>query len=106
MKINYFFALLFSLFLNSVFSQQATEKEKTDSNIVSYVNAYPNPSEDFIKINLEANFREITLKAKTNELYTLPVDNNIVDVSTLPKGIYTIQITTLEGIYFSKLFKK
>ena len=112
MKIKYSFILIQFFFLNAMFSQQATdnsiiEKENVvDNSLVSFVNAFPNPSEDFIKINVNANFREVILKARTNELFKLPADNKIVDVTTLPRGIYTIRIDTVDRIYFSKLFKK
>ncbi|NAS31527.1 hypothetical protein GTQ40_11135 [Flavobacteriaceae bacterium R38] len=108
MKIKYALVLIQFFFLNVMFSQQNNIEDEnvTNSNLISFVNAFPNPSEDFIKINVDANFREVTLKAKTNELFKLPVDNKIVDITTLPKGIYTIRIDTVDRIYFSKLFKK
>lgn len=112
MKIKYSFILIQFFFLNVMFSQQRadnniTEKENViDDGLISFVNSFPNPSEDFIKINVNANFREVILKARTNELFKLPADNKIVDVTTLPKGIYTIRIDTIDRIYFSKLFKK
>ncbi len=109
MKTNYFI-LIQLLFLSAVSAQQISneviEEVENNENLISFVNSFPNPSDDFVRINVDANFNRVVLKAKTHELYTLEADNNIIDISELPKGIYTVRIDTIDRIYFSKLFKK
>lgn len=77
-----------------------------NDNLVSYVNVYPNPGIEFIKINVAGDFNEVILKAQTQEQFILPADNKIVDISKLHRGIYTISIKTKDHIYLAKLFKK
>ena len=111
MKTNYALIVFLFIGLTKVVAQEKAnllqENELVGATVsISYVDAFPNPTQDFIRIHLNETFREVRIKAKTQELYVLKADNNIVDVSTLPKGIYTLRVDTLNGIYYSKLYKR
>ena len=96
----------FEDFVNAQYKGSTQKQFVINNQAVSFINTFPNPAENLIRINIDANFREVIIRAKTQELYKLKADNKIVDVSALPKGVYTVRIDTTNGIYFSKLYKR
>lgn len=67
------------------------------------INIYPNPTEDFLKINLPkgASLKEIKIYNGLGQIVVKEAEltrDNLVNVSQLSKGIYILKLSTSEGI--------
>jgi hypothetical protein len=68
---------------------------------------YPNPSEDGVfKINPNIEFRLLFLKNSLGQNIQVKVEDNIIYLSDLPKGIYFACIDTGASVYCAKLIYK
>jgi hypothetical protein len=104
-----------TLIVNSPFNKQAVygnailSDEQYDN--VSF-NFYPNPSEDFIEINLKNTLTNNTTLEIYNEIGTLHKTEKItatktqIDTNDLASGIYFLKITSGNGTSVKKLIKK
>lgn len=104
-----------TLIINSAFNKQAIYKTVALStqqfNKESFT-FYPNPSEDFIDINLIDNY----LNDATLEIYNeigilfkrekISLNSSRIDINNLPNGLYFIKISTEQGSTVKKLIKK
>ena len=104
-----------TLIINNAYNKQALYSsvmlsnknfEKSDFNI------YPNPSAEFIEININANsinnatvefYNEIGLSCKTVKL---SFEKTIIETKDLANGMYFVKITTENGTTTTKLIKK
>lgn len=70
----------------------------------------PNPAEDFLKIELSENkqpfFGEIFDAAGRRMLNFQILENERLDISALPRGIFLMKILTAEGVVFQSRFVK
>ena len=64
---------------------------------------YPNPSKDFIIIDYPETLTNISIYNALGQAQPVTFDNNKVDVSTLPAGVYTIVISNGKSIFKNKL---
>ena len=64
---------------------------------------YPNPSKDFIIIDYPETLTNISIYNALGQAQPITFDNNKVDVSTLPAGVYTIVISNGKSIFKNKL---
>lgn len=86
-----------------------------DSSVISgvYYNIYPNPANDYININYKfTNSPNLIAKIVDilgNEMLSENLDtfeyNNVIDISTLPPGVYFLKILYDKGIYYTKFVK-
>ncbi|WP_157859455.1 T9SS type A sorting domain-containing protein [Chryseobacterium angstadtii] len=79
------------------------------SNTDKYRNAVvvsPNPASDFININTPYKIKSIEINDSSGKKASAKLDNNRVNVSNLPAGLYWINIKTEEGNFSEKLVKK
>lgn len=104
-----------TLTITSEFNQQAIytdivlSKQQFDKETFSF---YPNPSEDFIEINLKNTltsnttleiYNNIGILQKTEKL---TITTSRIDTQNLASGIYFLKITTENGTSVKKLIKK
>lgn len=73
------------------------------------VKAYPNPGQDFIRIESEVVMSRATLinlsgqTVRANEQTTQQIDMNTTD---LPAGIYLLQVETVDGVWMQRWVKQ
>lgn len=104
-----------TLFINSEFNEQAmygNNPLSTQQFNKESFSFYPNPSADYIQINLNTTltnnttleiYNNIGILQKTEKLTTT---TSQIDIKNLASGIYFLKITTLNGITVKKLIKK
>ena len=70
---------------------------------------YPNPAKDYVSLyiqgNIQSKVRISSLTGKTIRILTLDQEDNRIDVSNLPSGMYFISIEDGEEIISKKLIK-
>jgi len=72
---------------------------------------YPNPASDVIYINyspVEVRFiaSQIKILDINGQLMNVHVQNDQIDISDLPNGVYLLKIESSDGIFYEKLIKK
>ncbi len=93
----------------AIYSNINLSNDSFDKEVFSF---YPNPSEDFIDINLNNAFTNNTTLEIYNEIgilhktETLTATTARIDIKNLPSGIYFVKITTEKGTTVKKLIKK
>lgn len=70
------------------------------------INIYPNPVQDILHINTEYAIQEAIIFDTTGRTTKAQMTNNTINVSTLPKGIYTLKITVESGSFYEKILVK
>ncbi len=70
------------------------------------INVYPNPVRDMLYINTELPVQQAIIFDTTGKSINAQISNNAIDVSTLNAGIYTLQITIGDGIFYEKILVK
>lgn len=76
-----------------------------------HINAYPNPATTHLYIDAEDNesLQKIliyTLQGQQIKTFTTSTNTAQIDISTLPTGIYYLQIQTKQGAYTQKFIKQ
>lgn len=70
------------------------------------VSVFPNPVTDVLFIESNTPVKEATIYTVLGQEVMLnTIENNQLDVSSLSKGVYLIQMTTNEGVFTQKLIK-
>jgi hypothetical protein len=79
-----------------------------ESNVLSQTAIYPNPSSDIVNVKVPASLEIIS-----SALYDLlgkntgiQINNNMLDISALPKGTYLLNIETTAGTFSEKIIKR
>jgi len=70
---------------------------------------YPNPFNSFVVLNnlkSESQLSVYDLTGKTMKFYTISENDTIIDLSTLPSGLYTLEIIQETSITHNKIVKK
>jgi hypothetical protein len=69
---------------------------------------YPNPASDLLYINgLNNESATVTIFDVSGKIViNQSLTNNTIDVSSLPKGIYILRVTTVESVHTSRFVKK
>jgi hypothetical protein len=97
------------LFGNFLFGANCTALSIND-NLLLQLTLSPNPSSDLIKINLPVGsgieIKSIVLFDILGKIVLNQLDNNQVNISNLPKGVYMLHIKTSEGSINKKVIKK
>ena len=74
---------------------------------ISVVGVAPNPADDFVDITVEGNLRSVTLRNLKGEiLLQQPGDGSQtlrIDTSLLPRGLYIVEVDTVQGRFIRKL---
>jgi len=66
-----------------------------DENAIAGLSVYPNPAVDKITINADVKIDEVSVYSITSQLMlSIAPEGNRLDVSTLPKGLYLLKITS------------
>ena len=76
----------------------------TTDNVLSKVQVYPNPATDLVSIKNVADFKFARIFDMSGKLVKESTDSSI-DVRTLPKGQYMINIVTEREVYSKKILK-
>lgn len=104
-----------TLIINSAFNKQAVYSDvalSTSQFNKESFSFYPNPSEDFIEINLNNSFSKSTALEIYNNIGILQKTEHLtntitqVDINNLATGIYFLKITSETGTSVKKLIKK
>ncbi|MDB2317466.1 T9SS type A sorting domain-containing protein, partial [Flavobacteriales bacterium] len=67
---------------------------------------YPNPANNFITIS-DLDFTSVEIYNLTGQIVQVNKNSKVIEISTLPIGIYTLKITDINGdLFHSKLIKK
>lgn len=66
---------------------------------------YPNPSQDFIKIDLNESFVTGSIYNVSGQLIKSIAHDNFVNISDFEKGIYFVKVISKNGIYTGKFIK-
>jgi choice-of-anchor B domain-containing protein len=83
------------------------ESAGVENELENKINIYPNPSNDFITVDLnESFFYEIYDLQSKKVSSASAAQNNQIDLSGLNTGIYILKITTNSKVYTQKIFKK
>lgn len=75
-------------FLRVVEDEMSSLYDLTNVNI----NLYPNPSNDYIRIEADKTFDRFEIYNSVGQQFILPSNNNMIDVSQLSSGLYFISI--------------
>ncbi|NML70209.1 T9SS type A sorting domain-containing protein [Chryseobacterium sp. RP-3-3] len=70
------------------------------------IKVYPNPTSDYIKISSSGRIKSIEMYDSVGKKVQSRLENDRVDVSNLPGGIYQINIITENGNFSEKFIKK
>lgn len=70
------------------------------------VKVYPNPASDYIKINSSGRIQSIEMYDSVGKKVRSRLENDKVEVSNLPDGVYQINIKTENGNFSEKFIKK
>lgn len=69
------------------------------------ISIYPNPTSEKVKVEAE-DVTRIDVYNVNGQLVKSVSENNIVDISTLPSGIYTLRVATMKSSFVCKVIKK
>ncbi|MBU1370485.1 MAG: T9SS type A sorting domain-containing protein, partial [Bacteroidetes bacterium] len=75
---------------------------------ISSARIYPNPATDFVYISAEENIREISIINQQGQLVQKEgnkLQQDRIDLSNLPAGIYTLMLETENGLITRKQIK-
>ena len=78
----------------------------TDLNLSNEVSIYPNPASEKINISSNNTIVSVTAVNASSNSVKLSVENNTVDISQLPSGIYMLNIQTESNMVTEKLIVK
>ncbi len=81
----------------------STENFKPNENTFE---VYPNPTSDFIEINMDSPFSITIYNAEGKLFQNGNIEDNTIDVSSFPSGLYWLQLTNEEGVSSSKFIKQ
>lgn len=83
------------------------ESAGIESESINRVSLYPNPSKDFITIDLDESFFYEIYDLQSKKVRSESIaQNNTIDVSSLKRGVYVLKVTTNNEVYTQKIFKK
>ena len=72
----------------------------------SVATIFPNPANNFIAIT-DLDFTNVEIHNLTGQIVQVNNNSKVIEISTLPIGVYTLKITDINGdLYHSKLIKK
>lgn len=71
------------------------------------VELFPNPGNNLVSINSNENILDVSVTDLSGRLSAINtnLENKVVDVSTLPAGVYTFAIRTQSGVKYKRFFK-
>jgi hypothetical protein len=72
----------------------------------SKINVFPNPTQNKLNIKSDVKIKEVITINSMGQMSEFDIINNSIDISTLPIGIYTIQIKDENGNLFTNKFIK
>lgn len=70
------------------------------------VSIYPNPVQDKLFIQTESPVQQLLIYDSLGKLVEASIDNNTIDVSIFPKGLYTIKVTIEDEDFYEKILVK
>lgn len=83
------------------------ESAGIESESINRVNLYPNPTNDYITIDLDESFFYEIYDLQSKKVSSESIaQNNTINVSSLNRGIYILKVTTNNEVYTQKIFKK
>ncbi|WP_347373385.1 T9SS type A sorting domain-containing protein [Aequorivita sp. Q41] len=80
----------------------------TENNSISKIVIYPNPSSDFINVIIPKTieiFKTTLMDITGKQMNDIQLENGILDISLLSKGVYLLNIETSEGTLNKKIIK-
>ncbi len=78
---------------------------KIEDTQMNNVQVSPNPASTLIRINSDAPIKDVTVFNSVGQLVIQTV-NNQISIEDLPNGIYIVNITTINGLFQSKIVKQ
>lgn len=84
---------------------ETSVKENFDNN--NPLQIYPNPAKSIVNINSTYEIKCVEITDLSGKLQTSKLNSqNIIDVSSLQKGMYLLRVTTDNGIFVKKISKE
>jgi hypothetical protein len=68
-----------------------------ESTIKTPIKVFPNPAEDHLFIQSDAGIQSVSCLNSLGQNVEIRFENNSMDVSALPKGIYFLNIISMKG---------
>lgn len=78
----------------------------TDKRDTDFIKIYPNPTSDFLTISTTSKIEKISVIDLIGRKVNVTFSNNIINVRSLPSGVYIIDIKTSTGNFTQKFIKK
>lgn len=68
---------------------------------------FPNPAKDILNITSDVNIKEVSIINSIGQISKFEIINNSINISILPKGIYTVKIKDeSDNLYINKVIKE
>lgn len=98
-------------FPNNGYLDMASCNNQTNLSVQTYhaaniLTIYPNPSNDFVNINLPENILTVMIYSIENKLIKTYNNTKIIDISFLEKNIYILKIVSHNNIYHKLVIKQ
>lgn len=82
-----------------------SQKLYEEKNIMG-VEIYPNPTSDILNIKTNSKIENVSVVGADGKNFNVMLNENKIDVSDFPLGVYIINIETKHGIFNKKFIKK
>lgn len=93
---------LFGISIGSVYRFEPLTTGIKENIMQLNFSVYPNPANSIVTINTQENIKEITMFNILGELVLTETEKNIINVSSINKGIYLLQVKTKDGAIGTK----
>ncbi|KPM49816.1 hypothetical protein [Jiulongibacter sediminis] len=90
-------------------AELTVEVQKVLSSLASeqYLAPYPNPTKDFLRVNIEKHFLRASAVALNGKSYDLPISADLIDLRGLSDGVYVLKLMDKSRVWhFFKVVKE
>jgi hypothetical protein len=95
---------ILELFVHVYYNLSTTSVKKDNEEENIYL--YPNPASEYININTSDVIKKIEIYDFLGKLCLVDLNSNVLNVSSLIPGVYSVKIITQNQIFYQKLIKQ